>query len=280
MSWSSKRFFGLVFGAALTGSAMVGCSGNDSTVPLNSGVPSIPATGGVAQSTGTSTNNVAAAPSPQQVQVTQGGSTVTANLPANVSLTAGETVCVFGTTGPIQGLVPVGGSNSPSTRLQNGDPPGEIFERRNGTGDFWDTGVRILPSGQLSGLIVMPDGVWEEFIHGPLALVNGNGRLDIQTISEFGTIENGVASLPVQMDGDFPVDGGSTFTLHLDVQMPPTFANGWVQLRVTHQNGILSQWKQLNSGFAQFHDFVQGNNSAIPTTGVNTVEFDYSATHP
>jgi len=82
------------------------------------------------------------------------------------------------------------------------------------------------------------------------------------------------------MDGDFPVNGGTTFTLNLDVQLPVQFANGYVQLEVVHQNGILSQWKTLNNGFARFQDMVQGNNSRIPPTGVNTVKFTYQQNHP
>jgi hypothetical protein len=70
MSWSSKKFFGFLTGAAVAGSVLVGCAG-DVTIPIDSGTPVIPVSGGVLQDRATANESRAAQPNPQQVQVTR-----------------------------------------------------------------------------------------------------------------------------------------------------------------------------------------------------------------
>ncbi|HSI72071.1 MAG TPA: hypothetical protein VK934_02750 [Fimbriimonas sp.] len=263
MSWSSKRVFGFLVGALVATSALVGCSG-DATIGPDPSTPFIPVSGGASQASGTSNETRAASGAPQQVQVTVGGNVTTGMLPAGVSVTTGEQV---GTLDPnttiIAGLHPTGGR-----------APGDIYLIFNG--QQFPTGVHLNSDGSLSGLLVLPNGFYTVFIQGPLVIEQNGQRLDIQSYVINGEVRNGVYSLPSSVNGQLPVDGGSSFPLRLDVQMPATFANGFVELRVIHANGILHQDRTLVNGFTQFHDLVFGDNSIIPATGVQTVEFSYS----
>jgi hypothetical protein len=268
MSWSSRRVFGLLVGAMVATSALVGCAG-DATVGPDPGTPFVPANGGVTQNGGTSNETRAASENPQQVQVTVNGNPQTGSLPGGISLTAGEPVAVIeGGTLILQGMTVVGGRTH---------QPGDIMVRRAGSQDYAHSGVFVRADGSLSGDLVLPDGDYDVFLKGPFAVVNGNGRLDIQSIVLHGQVRNGVASVPTTIDGQLPVNGGTSYPLRLNIQMPAQFAAGFVELKVIHGNGILRQVKTLNNGFAQFHDLEPGTNSNIPTTGVQTVEFRYSS---
>jgi hypothetical protein len=247
-------------------SALVGCSG-DATVGPDPGTPFIPVTGGATQASGTSNETRTASSSPQQVQVTVGGNSVTGTLPAGIGVTTGQQV---GTLDPntqlLQGMHPTSGTRA----------PGDIYLVQGGT--QYPTGVHLNSDGTLSGRLILPDGFYTVFIQGPLVVERNGARLDIQSFIINGEVRGGAFSIPQTMSGQLPVDGGSSFPLRLDVQMPATFANGYVELRVVHANGILHQDRTLVNGFAQFHDLVFGDNSIIPSTGVQTVEFSYSTT--
>jgi len=267
MSWSSKKIFGLVAGATIA-TVVAGCAGSDSSIGPNPGTPSIPVTGGVPQDRGTSDNAYGATSSPQQVQVTTSTGPTSGLLPAGLSLNAGEQV---GTISPNQAII------SGLTVNQGGRqaPPGEIYVTRLPNTTQNDTGIHINNDGSLSGRLVLPNGHYRVFIAGPLAIVRGGGRLDMQSMTIDGWVQNGWVSIPATIDGDIPVNGGSSYPLAVDITMPGEFATGQVELMITHANGVLDQKRTLNAGAAQFHDFVVGSNSAIPTVGVQNVEFDW-----
>jgi hypothetical protein len=279
MSWSTKRIFGILTGAALASAVLVGCAG-DATLPIDTGTPVIPATGGVTQNRGTSNNTVAAQPTPQQVQVTrEDGTTVTGTLPSNTSLTAGDPVAVFEADAPlVDGLTVSGVSAAPN---QDGSQPGTITIYMVGSSIRHETGLRITRDGRLGGRIICPDGHFQLFLDGPFAIVRGGNRLDIRNFVFDMWVRNGRASLPTRLQGELPVDGGSSFPLRLNFDLPSTFGNGYATLQVIHENGLLRQTRQVDaSGFGQFHDIVLGENSMIPRVGVDSVEFDYSDTNP
>ncbi len=252
---------------------IVGCSGDGSVGP-NPGTPFIEANGGVPQEEGAATQTRGASEQPQQVQVTVGGGPVDAMLPGGLSVTAGETLAVFDTSEVlIEGLSVAGGGNTAPSRQS----AGEIFVRRNGVGQQFSTGVFVLSSGRLSRRFVLPDGMYEVFISGPFLIARGGNRLDIQSFIFHGEVRNGQASIPRTISGQLPINGGSSFPLRLNIQMKNRFSAGYVELKVVHANGILHQDKTLANGSAQFHDLVFSGNSVIPQTGLQTVEFRYSA---
>jgi hypothetical protein len=249
-------------------SALVGCAG-DATVGPDPGTPVVPANGGLVQNVGTSNETRGATENPQQVQVTVGGGSTTAWLPGGLNVAMGQQVAVFDPSVFIlEGLTTTGG---------RADEPGTITVRRNG-GAFYNAGVRVLSDGRFSSAWFLPDGFYEIFMKGPFAIRRGQSSLDIQSIVIRGEVRNGVASFPQTISGDLPVNGGSSYPLRLNVQMPATFANGFLELKVIHGNGILHQDRELNNGFAQFHDLTLSGNSIIPGTGVQTVEFTYNTT--
>lgn len=269
MSWSSRKVFGFIVGAMVASSALVGCSG-DGAVGPDPGTPVVQANGGLTQDNGVSNETRGATDSPQQIQVTSDGGVVTGMLPGGLNVTTGEQVASF-EPGQIilEGLTVIGGRQS---------EPGEITVRNLPGGQFRSAGVRVQNDGRFSGRWFLPDGFYEVFVQGPFQIRRGQNALDVQSIVLRGEVRNGVASFPQTIDGQLPVNGGSSYPLRLNIQMPATFATGWVELKVIHQNGILHQDKQLNNGFAQFHDLTLAGNSIIPTTGVQSVEFSYSTT--
>jgi hypothetical protein len=267
-------------GALVVSSAIVGCAG-DATVGPDPGTPVVEANGGVPQGAGTSNETRAAGPEPQQVQVTVGGNPQTGFLPGGLSLTAGEMV---GTIDPgviiLQGLSTIGGNNGAAGGVNvqsRTHQAGDIMVRRQGSSQQHHSGVRLLNNGTLSGRLVLPDGDYEIFIKGPLVVARGGQRLDVQTLIFHGEVRDGFASVPQTIQGELPINGGSSHPLRLDIQMPNRFNNGFVELKVIHGNGILHQDKTLSNGFAQFHDLVFSGNSVIPQVGVQTVEFRYSS---
>ncbi|MEZ0325408.1 MAG: hypothetical protein ACAH95_05845 [Fimbriimonas sp.] len=256
-------------------SALVGCSG-DATVGPDPGTPVIPASGGVPQNTGTSNETRGATEQPQQVQVTVGGGPQSASLPGGISLTTGEQVALFPAGQVIlQGLSTIGGGN---VAHQTRQEAGEIWVRDHNSNVSYYSGVKVTTSGTLSGPFVLPNGDYEIFMHGPFTISNGGQILNVQTIILDGQVRNGVASVPMTISGQLPVNGGSSYPLRLDIQLPSQFAVGFVDLRVVHANGILHQDKTLNNGHAQFHDLTFSGNSVIPAVGLQTVEFRYSDT--
>jgi hypothetical protein len=278
MSWSTKRFFGFLAGAAIAGSVLVGCAGT-STLPIDNGTPVIPGDGELVQVRGTSNSDVTPQAAPQQVQVTlDDGRVVSASLPSNTSLAAGQPVAVFEDSGNpiIDGLTVESGSAAPGSRS-----PGDITVYMFGVSDPHDTGVVVTRLGRLSGRICCPDGHFTIFFEGPFAIVRGGNRLDVRNMVFNTWVRNGRAALPTHLHGDLPVNGGSSFPLQLGVDIPNVFSNGFNTLKVTHENGILQQTQRVDaSGHVLFHDFVFSDNSRIPAVGLNTVEFSYDDTHP
>jgi hypothetical protein len=277
MSWSTKRFFGFLAGAAIAGSVLVGCAG-ESTLPIDNGTPVIPGDGELIQIRGTSDNDVAPSAVPQQVQVTlDDGRTVSAALPSQTSLVAGQPVAVFEDQGnPIIDGLTVSGAAAPGSRA-----PGALTVYMFGTSQPHDTGVFVNRSGRLSGRVCCPDGHFTIFFEGPFAIVRGGNRLDVRNMVFNTWVRNGRAALPTHLHGDLPVNGGSSFPLALGCDIPPVFADGFDTLKVTHENGILQQTQRVDaSGHVLFHDFVFSDNSRIPVVGLNNVEFTYDDTHP
>ncbi len=276
MSWSSKKIFSFLVGASVLSSAIVGCAGSDASTGPNPGTPVVPASGGVTQFSGTSNETRASQESPQQVQVTVNGEPTTGFLPGGDNLATGEQVAFFPKGQLIlQGLTISGGGNSAN---QSRGEAGAITIRNRNSNIPYDTGVRLLSNGTLSDNLILSNGDYEVKVQGTLAVARDGKRLDFQTLILDGQVRNGVGSVPQVINGQLPVNGGSSFPLRLDIQMPPQFNAGFVKLRVIHDNGILQQQHALASGYAQFHDLQFAGNSVIPPTGLNTVEFRYSDT--
>lgn len=268
MSWSSRRIFSIAAGALLVSSALVGCAG-DATVSPNPGTPFVPAAGGVQQNQFTVTESRSAGAVPQPVSINIGGSTVQAFIPAGVAITAGQQVAVIRENNPvIQGL----------TVSDTSRAPGDIFIRRRPGTEEVPTGVHLRDDGSLSSAIIIPPGLWDVFVAGPLQISNGGNTLNINTglVLSGEVTTTGIASIPSSISGAFPVNGGSTHPLRLNVTMPTAFAGGNATLRITHGNGVLEQVRQVPAnGTFQFHDLVVGGNSSIPVQGVGEVRFSY-----
>jgi hypothetical protein len=196
-------------------------------------------------------------------------------LPSETPLTAGEQVALFGTGQPVlDGMRPTGGSGG-----EFGS--GEIVIYMLTNSQPHRTGVFLNENGALSDRLICPNGDFRVSVNGPLAVVRGGNRLDIRSFIMQIAVRNGRASVPTSLSGELPVNGGSSFPLHLNATFHSQFANGFATLQVTHDNGLLRQTRRIPAdGTVQFRDIVFGENSVIPTTGVNTVEFIYTDTNP
>lgn len=280
MSWSSKNLCSFIAFTAVGGAVLAGCAG-DATVGPNPGVPVIPASGGLVQARGTSNDTVAPQVNPQQVQVTANGGTTTAWIPGGVGLTAGEEVAVFFDTFPIiEGLSAVGGRSH---------QPGDILVKRLPDGEQYHSGVQVRSDGRLTDRLALPNGRWLVELNGPFTITRGGNRLDVQKLILEGVVRNGSASVPTTrfnedgsvnrmgLEGELPVNGGTTHTLRIFAWLPQMFGGGHARLRVTHANGTLDHISRVREdGRVLFGDSNLNDNSLIPRTGVLTVEFRYS----
>jgi hypothetical protein len=239
MSWNKLRVFGIFAGAALATSALVGCAGSGTLGP-DPGSPFIPATGGVNQQTGVD------------------GS--------------GDQVAVIKADSPlIDGLRASGFFTSDG---RQDDRAGVIQVRRRGAQGFEDTGVRVTRNGTLTGDVLLQNGWWEINVIGPLSIVKGGDTLTMAGLRLDGVVRNGVASVPGTISGQLPVDGGTTFGLQLNGQLPAQF-NGRTELEVLHNNGGLFQSRNVVNGAFDFRGMAQTGNATIPRTGLNLVHWRY-----
>lgn len=262
MSWSNNRIFPLA-AVAVMASVMAGCAGDGGGVPIDSGTASIPVSGGVLQSRAVTNEAVSPQAFPQTVSVTResDGQTVQAVLPAGMGVAAGQQTVVFARGVPVLSGLKATGPGDPGTVV--------VYSGSTAMA----TGVDIDETGALTDEITVPNGDYSVSVSGPLSVSGAGQRLDFLTLILQARVVGGVASLPRSVSGELPVNGGSSFPLAINANFPNEFAGDRATLQVTHENGLLRQSKTLaGDGSVRFHDFVFGDNSMIPRSGVQTVE--------
>jgi len=149
----------------------------------------------------------------------------------------------------------------------------------NENATFFDTGAKISQgfSGNVPATLdrdlALPDGNYLFRVEGPFRVGRGNRRLTIQRFYVGVQITNGVASLPDQIEGQIPSNGGSSVGLSVTADVPTEFTGRNFQLFIEKDNGNLSQTRPATGGSVTFSDLVDNGNSTIPSFGVESVRF-------
>jgi len=272
----SKRLsiYGFISAAAVVSSALVGCGGSSASVQGLS--PIISTTGGVSSAGGTSPTGAAALGTPQQVQVTSNGSTVTGTLPAGESIPPGGTVAVISNSTPIiNGLSPAkikGDKKAPTTGTE-----GQVWV------DGTNTGLVVQSDGSLSGILILTVGNHVIHAEGPFSLTGGSVFAP-QTLTvgqfNFGVIvlPDGVPSVPSALTFKLPANMGTLQGGNFAYAgYNSEFAGYTGTLVITYPGVTVAKSKVLTLD-------AQGNESAtynalsghpsIPSTGVSNVTFN------
>jgi len=265
---------GSVLAAVLAGISIVGCGGGSSSVSGAQG--SIKTTGGLTTTTQTFTTGVGSSTSPQQVQVTVNGTNQNATLPPGETITSGQSVAVVPPTTIINGLA------GPATRGAHAAPqagtPGEVDV------DGKNTGLTVTSGGALSGYLILTPGNHVITAYGAFNIVGGTAFSPTTlTIAKFvfGVIVNadGTSTIPGALTLNLPINGGTLKNGHVvTAGYPAVFATHTGTLILSYSGVIVSKTQPLvvnsSTGFATATYNALSNHPNLPSTGLDSVEFD------
>jgi len=268
----SKRLsiYGFISAAAIVSGALAGCGGSSASVQGAS--PVVTTTGGITNTQGSVTAGTSSGSSPQQVQVTINGNTVTGTLPANETVPNSGNVATVPTGVPIiQGLQLApkfhGGHSAPTTGAQ-----GEVDV------DGVNTGLTVQSDGSLSGILILVPGSHTIHAEGPFAIVSGIQQLTVGQFN-FGLIvlADGNASIPSALNIRLPANGGSLANgNYVTVTYPtPDFAGGSGTLTLQYSGISVVKKLSLQNGVATYKQITSQTDSQIPQGGVDNVTFNY-----
>ncbi len=274
----SKRLsiFGYISAAALVSGVLAGCGGSSSSVEGVS--PVVQTTGGIPNAPGnTATTVPASATTPQQVQVTSGGTTVTGTVPpGQPTITPSTVVNVTPANKPIiKGL-----TDSPSNHQARSLHPLQISY--DGGANYINTGVNVDGSGAIDGDLILTAGSIYLRVSGPFTIVSGTfpniHQLTVQNFV-FGIVidASGVSSIPADLTMRIPSNGGTTTSgNYVNVTYPtPNFSTGSATLVLTWPGVTKIQSKTVVGGLCAYSDPLSDSSDAIPASGVTTVKFTY-----
>jgi len=267
--------FGLITAAALVSGALVGCGGSASP---GGGSPSVTTTGGLSTASGSGTAGTSSGSTPQQVQVTINGQTVTGTLPAN------ETIPASGTVATVAPGIPIlnGLTLTTKARQEKGAPTVSNGGQGEVDVDGCNTGLTVDSNGDLSGYLFLVPGNHTITAIGPFSIVGGSAfnptQLTITGSFNFGVVVNpdGVASIPSALSVNLPVNGGTLKNGHfVNVTYPtPDFAGGSGTLILAWPGVTIQKVEVFANGKATYKALT--NNTPVPSTGLTSVTFNYT----
>jgi len=281
----SKRLgiIGTLAAAAMVSGVLVGCGGSSASVQgIN---VSVPVTGGVQNQGGSPTTNVSSSTSPQQVQITAAdGTTQTVVVPPGESFSAGDQAVVLEPNQPVLNGLTVGPVHNGTVKpLGTGGHP--IFI------DGLNSGVLLNAGGALVTGILLGVGNHTILVDGPMTITgtSSTGTPSTLSINTSVTIKVQVkvvgglpfASLPIDITGKLPGNGGSTANGNSVTGDLAGFTVGYGQLVLTWPGVTKSQTVPIrpkgNTGFGTFtfHDPLNDSTDTIPSTGIDTIAFTF-----
>jgi hypothetical protein len=291
----SKRLgiYGFISAAAIVSGILAGCGGSSANV--QGATSEVATTGGITNTSSTQATGTASSTSPQQVQVTVNGQQVMGTLPANETITGGESVSVtppgvpiiqgmqlsspqFGghvTTPSIGSLTtkPATGTAKPTTGSQ-----GQVYV------DGVNTGLTITANGSLSGYLILVPGNHTITAYGPFYIVGGSVfSPTVLTVGvfNFGVLvaNDGVGSIPSNLNMKLPGNGGSwAHGPFVTVTYPtPDFAGGNATLQIVVDSArTIQENRTVVNGVASFYSLGASQISHnIPSGGVISVTYNY-----
>src|SRR5471030_1958024 len=246
----------ILLSAVLAAGTLSGCGGSSSTPVLNGNLQT---TGGLTTNAGTGTPGISSGSTPQQVQVTVNGATVTGILPPNETIPASGQVNVISPAIPIL----VGLTLAPKSDIHKGQPVGHNGPPTVSNGgqgevdvDGCNTGLTIDSQGALSGYLVLVPGTHNITAIGPFAIIGGGTQNPLQlSVGRFVfnvTINpDGVGSIPSTLQVNLPINGGVFNRGHFVKATFPTpdFSSG--------TGGLTLQWTGVT--IAKTQRIVNGN---------------------
>jgi hypothetical protein len=227
---------------------------------------------------------------------TPDGPIINALVPGGINVTAGDVVNMIdsslvllpglhGSTGGRQITLddPLGGEVTTGLELDEkgvvvATPSGGVAGRAPGDGFF------ILPARTRS---------YRFKVYGPLEIIRPTGTLTVQRsltlyipVIAFSPT-NVLAGIPIGTKGKIPTNGGSSFSLALDVTTNGYFQSYDEILDIQKSNGQLYQKRRTGSSAVSqdktvtFSDFTDSGNSTIPANGVTSVTWKlFSGSEP
>jgi len=266
--------YGFISAAAIVSGALVGCSGSAS---VGGGPPTIVTTGGLTTASGSGTPGTSSGSTPQQVQVTINGTTVTGTLPAN------ETIPASGNVSTIQPGIPIleGLTLAPKAKKEKGAPTVSNGAQGEVDVDGCDTGLTVDSQGDLSGYLFLVPGPHTITAIGPFAIIGGSAfnptQLGVGTFIFKVTVNpDGVGSIPSALSVKLPVNNGTLKNGHfVNVTYPtPDFAGGSGTLILSWPGQTITKTVVVVNGKVSYKALT--NNAIIPGTGLTSVEYDYN----
>lgn len=276
--------YGAMSAFAFVGGVVAGCGGSSS---VQAPAPDVPVTGGLATAPATGpATGVAASNQPQQIPVTQNGTTTTAILPANEAIPPGGPVSVLPST-PDTPLI-TGLSYGPGTARQAVPSSGKTVKPMT-TGaqgevdvDGVNTTDTVTSGGWLSSPLALDPGQHVITAWGPWVLSGSSstgsisGTLNVSyNVSFTVTVDNnGNVSFPSNLTGNLPGNGGAIKNgPNAVLTYPSAFLGGASSLTLAWPGGQLNQTKPVINGTVTFRAFT--NPAEIPRDGLSTVQFVY-----
>jgi len=283
----SKRLgiIGSIAAAAIVSGVLVGCGGSSASVQ---GVNvSVPVTGGVQNQGATLNTQVTASTSPQQVQITAAdGTTQTVVVPPGESFNSGDPAVVLAPNQPIFSGLTVG----PRTNGGAGKPM-----QSGGSQIFVDglpSGVFLNALGALTLGLLLGPGSHTLSVTGPFTITGTSSTGSPSTLNITDSIKLNMvvkvvgglpfASLPINITGKLPGDGGSTANGNSVTGQLLGFPIGYGQLILTWPGVTKNQKVPLRGtgavGTFTFHDPLSDSSDTIPASGISTLTFGFSST--
>jgi len=274
---------GTLAAAAMVSGVLVGCGGSSASVQgIN---VSVPVTGGVSNQGATLNTAVTASTSPQQVQITAAdGTTQTVVVPPGESFNAGDPAIVLAPNQPILSGLTVG------PRVHGGKP-----QQGGGSQIYIDglpSGVFLNAVGALTLGLLLGPGNHTMSVSGPFSITGTSSTgtpstLDITDSINLNAVVKIVgglpfASLPINVTGKLPGDGGSTSNGNSVSGSLFGFTVGYGQLTIVWPGVTKNQKVPLRAsgvtGTFTFHDPLSDSQDTIPSTGISSLTFGYSST--
>jgi hypothetical protein len=279
--------YGFISAAAIVSGILVGCGGSNS-VQGEGGT--ITTTGGLPNTTATSSTTVPSSTQPQQVQVTSStGTVITGTLPPGETITAGQPVSTIPSGVPIiQGLTLSAPPNYHGTVTTPTPSNSKAKPQVNGTPyhvyvDNQDSGVTVDSAGDLSNYIILVDGYHTLTCTGPFYIVGGSifspTVLTIQNYFSFGVpCTGGVPAIPTGINLKLPTNGGSWAhgpSVTVTYSSPPFTTNAANLTIVVDSSRTITEGRTLANGVASFYSLGASLiNHNVPAGGVESVTFN------
>lgn len=266
--------YGFISAATVVCGLVSGCGGSASIAPS---APSVATSGGLGNTPGTGPSGTVG--TGQQVQVTVGGSPVSAVLPSGETIPGSGSIAVLNPTSPIlSGLTVPSYLKETSAPTYKGHPlvggKGEIFLDGN------DTGVSITGNGLLNHALILVPGSHFIQVVGPFLITDTNSgqTLTVGQLTFVSIVTNGGDSAIPTLQCLLPANGNSFGgACYVKCTYPtPAFNVGNTTLTISYRHSSVTVNKgiALKNGIADYKSL--GTHPTLSSGGVDSIVFGFT----